>query len=89
MAWNKMLSVSNLNEINSIADVGANIGRNISFLKQVLPIAFDYAYDINCQALEILKVTFLDVSSKSKSLLDLGKKTDLKFDFVFTSKVLI
>jgi pseudaminic acid biosynthesis-associated methylase len=88
-AWNKMLAVPNLNEINSIADVGSNIGRNISFLKQILPIASYYAYDINHQALEILKETFPDVSTKCSSLLDLEENTDSKVDFVFTSQVLI
>jgi len=88
-AWSIMLDSINLNDINSIADIGSNIGRNINFLKQILPKASYWAYDINPQALQSLKQRYPDVSTKHKTILDIGGSTDPKVDLVFTSQVLI
>lgn len=86
-AWSKMLATINIAKISTIGELGSNIGRNIEVLRMLLPWAKFSAYDINLDALTLLRNKFPDVSTFSGSILDLN--TDMKMDLVFTSQVLI
>ena len=87
-AWKQILQPIQ-REIKSVLDCGANIGRNIGFLKDssLLPEAEFAAMDLNKAALHVLASKFPDARLYNSSLLeiDLGAK----FDLVFTSGVLI
>ena len=87
-AWTQILD-NRLDHINSVIDCGANIGRNISFLKdsRLVPNAEFYALDINQDALKKLNSVFPDVQTQNVNLLDFS--VEKTFDLVFTSGVLI
>jgi pseudaminic acid biosynthesis-associated methylase len=86
-AWEKILSKVELHGLNSICDLGSNKGRNIGFLKQIIPLINFTAFDINDEALKLLKNNFPDVETYCSRLKDI-KHIDA-FDLVFTSQVLI
>lgn len=87
-AWKQILQPIQ-NEIKSVLDCGANIGRNIGFLKDgsLLSKAEFAAIDVNGVALDALSKKFPDVEIYNSSLLDIT--LEHKFDLVFTSGVLI
>ena len=88
-AWKQILGAISLNEIDTVFDCGANIGRNIGFLKDVdlLSKSSFAALDLNSVALEKLIGTYPDVETKHTNILNF--ECDEVFDLVFTSGVLI
>jgi len=87
-AWKQILQPIQ-REIKSVLDCGANIGRNIGFLKDssLLPKAEFAAIDLNKAALDVLATKFPDTRLYNSSLLT--SNLEPKFDLVFTSGVLI
>jgi pseudaminic acid biosynthesis-associated methylase len=87
-AWKQILQPIQ-REIKSVLDCGANIGRNIGFLKDssLLPEAEFAAIDLNKAALDVLATKFPDAKLYNSSLLNID--LEAKFDLVFTSGVLI
>jgi pseudaminic acid biosynthesis-associated methylase len=87
-AWKQILQPIQ-REIKSVLDCGANIGRNIGFLKDssFLPEAEFAAIDLNKAALDVLATKFPDAKLYNSSLLNID--LEAKFDLVFTSGVLI
>jgi len=87
VAWKRILSSVDKSEISSYLDCGSNIGRNIAFLKKVLPHA-------TANIIELAKEPY-DKCIKDFQIADsfLGsiKNAKLKsqFDLVFTNGVLI
>ena len=85
-AWGAMLQKAN--DVGSLLECGANIGRNIDFLNTLLPDAKKSAIELSPDAYEILTnrfefdQTFNGAITKSS----FGKN---KFDLVFTIGVLI
>lgn len=88
-AWKKILESVSLSEIDTVFDCGANIGRNIGFLKDsdLLSKSSFTALDLNGVALEKLIGTYPDVITKHTNILNF--ECDEVFDLVFTSGVLI
>lgn len=86
-AWERILAKVNKSEISSYLDCGSNIGRNIAFLKQVLPAAsaniIEIAKEPHDRCLEDFQI--------EKSFLGPIKEAefDATFDLVFTNVVLI
>jgi pseudaminic acid biosynthesis-associated methylase len=87
IAWERILSKTIKSEISSYLDCGSNIGRNIAFLKKVLPTAsaniVELAKEPYQKCLEDFKIedSFLGALKNAKF--------DRKFDLVFTNSVLI
>lgn len=87
MAWERILSKIDKSEILSFLDCGSNIGRNIFFLKKMLPTA-------TANIVELAKGPY-DKCLKDFQIEDsfLGPikdaQFDRKFDLVFTNAVLI
>lgn len=74
------------NSVNSVLELGANIGLNLIAIKQLLPDAALSAVEINAQAAGQLKqIGKIDVYCQS--ILDF--KSECTWDFVFTKGVLI
>lgn len=87
IAWERILSKIDKNDITSYLDCGSNIGRNIAFLKKVLPGA-------KANIIELAKGPYtkcLETHQIEESFLGAIKlaKFDNKFDLVFTNSVLI
>jgi pseudaminic acid biosynthesis-associated methylase len=86
-AWETILSKIDKSKILSYLDCGSNIGRNISILKKVLPLA-------SANIVELAKIPY-DQCVKHYQLdnVFLGRLKNVnferKFDLVFTSSVLI
>ncbi|MDR2817260.1 MAG: hypothetical protein LBB04_00840 [Oscillospiraceae bacterium] len=72
--------------VNSFLELGANVGSNIVALKPLKPSAKFAAVEINKTAFELLS-KIEGIEAVNESILNF--KTDEKFDFVFTSGVLI
>lgn len=86
-AWQKILAKTNKPDILSYLDCGSNVGRNIAFLKKVLPAA-------NANIIELAKGPYDNCIENYKieeSFLGPLKNAafNTKFDLVFTIAVLI
>ena len=86
-AWDRVLSKIDKSNVTSYLDCGSNIGRNIAFLKEVLPSA-------SANIVELAKGPYdkcLNDFQINDSFLGPIKDTkfDIKFDLVFTNGVLI
>ena len=79
--------LSRVTQINSILELGANIGLNLRVLKTLLPKVESSAVEINKKALEILTSNINKGKVYNQSILDF--KVDYQRDFVFTKGVLI
>jgi pseudaminic acid biosynthesis-associated methylase len=86
-AWNRMLYRVDSLEINSYLDCGANIGRNIRFLKEILPLASSNIIEIASEPFEECKRSYKIDNSFFGSIKNAKFEED--FDLVFTSGVLI
>ena len=73
--------------IESILELGANIGQNLAALRSLLPDAGLAAVEINAKAVAALHSSGLDVTVHHTSILDF--RTDEIWDLVFTKGVLI
>jgi len=87
VAWERILAKVDKFEISSYLDCGSNIGRNIAFLKEVLP-------NTEANIIELAKEPYSKCLADfqiEKSFLGPIKdaKFDKKFDLVFTNGVLI
>jgi pseudaminic acid biosynthesis-associated methylase len=88
-AWQIMTRKISSEMISSVFEVGSNIGRNIDLISQgaIFPNANLSASDINPKALNQLKETFAIYDAVHLDLVNLSHSG--KYDFVFTSGVLI
>jgi len=84
-AWIKMLSQAE--GVTSILECGCNIGRNISFLEQVLPAAEKSIIEISDQAFRVVTRKHKLKNAFHGTILDSEFKEN--FDLVFTMGVLI
>ena len=84
-AWIKMLSQAE--GVTSILECGCNIGRNISFLEQVLPAAEKSVIEISDQAFKIVTSKHTIKNAFHGTILESDFKEN--FDLVFTMGVLI
>ena len=87
VAWERTLSKIDKTEISSYLDCGSNIGRNIAFLKKVLPTASANIVELAKGPLEKCLKDFQIEESFLGPIKD--AKFDTKFDLVFTNAVLI
>ena len=76
-----------VSQVNSILELGANIGLNLRVLKALLPNAESSAVEINKKAIEILTDNINKGKIYHQSIL--GFEVDYQRDFVFTKGVLI
>ena len=79
--------LNNVSQVNSILELGANIGLNLIALKTLLPNVESSAVEINKKAAETLKHNVNKGKVYHQSILDF--KVDYQRDFVFTKGVLI
>ncbi|MFA5074968.1 MAG: pseudaminic acid biosynthesis-associated methylase [Candidatus Babeliales bacterium] len=79
--------LKNTKNINSVIELGANIGLNLQVIKQLCSNINLNAVEINKQAADKLKFIDNNIKVYNQSILDF--KTDEKYDFVFTKGVLI
>lgn len=77
---------SNIQEINSIAEYGCNIGMNFTAIRQLLPNCKLRGIEINESAVKSLQNNQPDVDVSQKSILD---SDNHKVDLTFTKGVLI
>ena len=80
--------LANTKGINSFLEFGANIGQNLIALKQLKPLCSFGAIEINKKAIETLK-GIPDTKVFEGSILNFSAQELGKFDFTFTSGVLI
>lgn len=87
LAWKRILSKINKSDISSFLDCGSNIGRNIAFLKKVLPASTANIVEL---AEEPYKKCLNDFQIDESFLGAIkNAKFERKFDLVFTNAVLI
>lgn len=87
LAWQRMLSSIDVSEISSYLDCGSNLGRNMNFLKQLLPSATANIIEV---AKEPYNKCLSDFQIDQAFLGPIKDATfDHKFDLVFTNGVLI
>jgi pseudaminic acid biosynthesis-associated methylase len=86
-AWEIILSKIDKSDMSSYLDCGSNIGRNISFLKKVLPEATSNIVELAKAPFDKCMSDFHITESFLGPLKD--AKFNSKFDLVFTSGVLI
>ena len=86
-AWDIILSKIDKSNISSYLDCGSNIGRNIAFLKKVLPAATSNIVELAKGPYDKCLKDFQIEESFLGPLKD--AKFERKFDLVFTSGVLI
>ena len=86
-AWEIILSKIDKSDISSYLDCGSNIGRNIAFLKKVLPEATSNIVELAKSPFDKCLNDFHIVESFLGPLKD--AKFNREFDLVFTSGVLI
>jgi pseudaminic acid biosynthesis-associated methylase len=86
-AWEIILSTIDKSNISSYLDCGSNIGRNIAFLKKVLPAATSSIVELARGPYDKCLKDFQIDESFLGPLKDV--KFERKFDLVFTSGVLI
>lgn len=84
-AWLKMLAKSD--EINTVLECGCNIGRNISFLNNILPTATKSIIEISEPAFEFVTTNY-ELDKAFNGAIE-KSKLERKFDLVFTMGVLI
>lgn len=87
VAWKRILSMIDKSEISSYLDCGSNIGRNITFLKEILPSASANIVELAKEPYEKCLRDFQIEESFLGPIKD--AKFDAKFDLVFTNGVLI
>ena len=87
LAWERILSKIDKFDISSYLDCGSNIGRNITFLKKVLPTASANIVELAKGPLDKCLKDFQIDESFLGSIKD--SRFDRKFDLVFTNGVLI
>jgi pseudaminic acid biosynthesis-associated methylase len=86
-AWNKMLSKIDKSSISSYLDCGSNIGRNIAFLKELLPEAKSNIIELAEEPYNKCLQDFqIDLSFMGPIK---NAEFNKKFDLVFTNGVLI
>ena len=86
-AWERTLSKIERSGISSYLDCGSNIGRNIAFLKQILPMATANIVELAVKPYEKCIKDFQIENSFLGPIKD--ARFDRKFDLVFSSGVLI
>ena len=84
--WKDILNQTS--QINSVVECGANIGRNILALEEILPQADKTAIEISPDASKILEERFPKLNVKKSSILD-SNHSGQTYDLVFTMGVLI
>jgi pseudaminic acid biosynthesis-associated methylase len=87
IAWERTFSKIDKSEISSYLDCGSNIGRNIAFLKKVLPMATVNIIELAIEPYEKCIKDFQIEKSFLGPIKD--AKFDKQFDLVFTNGVLI
>lgn len=87
LAWQKMLSAISTQELDSFLECGANIGRNIGILAQVLPEVKANVIEINLESLSICAQRWKLHETFNGSIAN--SKFTKKFDLVFSCGVLI
>jgi pseudaminic acid biosynthesis-associated methylase len=85
-AWSIMLR--NAEKINSLLELGSNIGRNINILRNYLPNAKKSIVEISPEAFSIVTGRYELQHAKNCSIMEADFK-DEAFDLVFTTGVLI
>ena len=86
VAWEQMLS--GVNNVNSILELGCNIGRNLDSLKTIYPEAELSIVEISPKAFEIVTSKFTFDFAENTSIASANLPLE-RFDLVFTSGVLI
>jgi pseudaminic acid biosynthesis-associated methylase len=88
-AWNQMLAAASLDKVQSVLEIGCNIGRNLRILSHasVLPQAKLSGLDVNQTALRQCMSNFNLEKTYHSSLASV--EIDQFYDLVFTSGVLI
>lgn len=84
-AWRQMLVKAD--DIETVLECGCNIGRNISFLNEVLPAATKSIIEISKPAFELVTQQYYFDQSFNGSIQDAN--LEKKFNLVFTMGVLI
>lgn len=79
--------LSSTQEVNSVIELGSNIGLNLTALRLLLPEAKLSAVEINTRAAAELKASLPDVDLHVSSILDFQPRAT--WDLVFTKGVLI
>lgn len=79
--------LSSTQEVNSVIELGSNIGLNLTALRLLLPDAKLSAVEINTRAAAELKASLPDVDLHVSSILDFQPRAT--WDLVFTKGVLI
>ena len=87
LAWERMLTKIDKSEISTYLDCGSNIGRNIGFLKHILPTAAANIIELASDPYEKCINEFQIQNSFLGPIKD--ARFDRKFDLVFTNVVLI
>ncbi len=87
LAWRKMLNSIEYKEIKSYLDCGSNIGRNIAFLKKLIPSAQANIVELAEDPFNKCNKEF-DIENSFLGPIK-NAKFDKKFELVFTSGVLI
>lgn len=85
-AWKKMLS--GVHNVDSILELGCNIGRNLDSLKAIYPEAGLSIVEISPKAFEIVTSKFTFDFAENNSIASANLPSN-RFDLVFTSGVLI
>jgi spore coat polysaccharide biosynthesis protein SpsF len=75
-------------EVESVLELGPNIGLNLTAIKRILPRVKLSAVEINEKAVKILKLNLPEVDVQHTSILDFDHSST-KYDLVFTKGVLI
>ncbi|MBT4764892.1 methyltransferase domain-containing protein [bacterium] len=75
-----------INSINSVLELGCNVGNNLKAINSIIPNAKLYGVEINSKAVEILKSSS-KVNVEECPILDYS--TSIKFDLVLIKAVLI
>ena len=87
LAWEKMLSSIDRQNLGSFLECGSNIGRNLAFLHEIIPGASANVIEINPESLEICKSRWDLASFYLGSIA--SASFDEQFDLVFSCGVLI
>ena len=87
LAWERMLTKIDKSDISAYLDCGSNIGRNIGFLKHILPMAAANIIELAVDPYEKCINEFQIQNSFLGPIKD--AQFDRKFDLVFSSGVLI
>lgn len=85
--WKKITQSIDFSQINSIMELGCNVGRNLGILRNLFPDISLNAVEINAQALDVADAKYNLDTKFAGSINDY--ETQETFDLVFTSGVLI